>query len=245
MAVIENTLTRARVDLAAAFRACAHYGFNEGIDNHLSLAVPGSDELFLLNPWGPHWSELTAGDLLTLDLDARVVEGDGVAETTAFQIHRGVHQARPTARCVFHTHMPYATAVSLIPGGFETRASQNSALFHGQVATLDYGGLADGESEGRRIGAAVGEHARVVVLRNHGVLVIGETVAEAWRDLYFLERACEVQILAQSTGQPIALMPEDVAAHTNAQWRKASDHADLTFAAIKRELDRATPGYDV
>ena len=239
MAVTTDTLTIARIELAAALRAAALYGFNEGIDNHFSLAVPGRDDRFLLNPFGPHWSELEAEDLLTLDLDANVVDGDGVAEVTAFQIHRGVHQARADARCVLHTHMPYATAISLTATGFDTCISQNSMLFHGATATLPYNGLADGADEGARIASAVSGGVRIVFLQNHGVLVIAPTVAEAWRDLYFLERACEVQVLAQSTGQPIVRLPEETARRVAAQWASAPGHAELTFAAVQRQVERS------
>jgi len=237
-------LQQAKVDLAAALRAAALHGFNEGIDNHFSLAVPGRDDLFLLNRFGPHWSELRASDLLTIDLDGNVVDGEGEWEVTAFVIHRGVHQARPSARCVLHTHMPYATAVSLTAGGFETAVSQNAMYFHGRTARLPYGGLADAADEGARIGRAVGDDVSAVFLENHGVLVVGDSVADAWHKLYFLERACQVQVLAQSTGQPLLQIPPDVAEKTAAQWVEPSNVADLLFDAEKRRLDRENPGYE-
>jgi len=117
------TVAQAREDLAAAFRIAAAHGLHEGIDNHLSLAVPGRDDLFLLNRYGPHWSEMTADDILTLDFDGNVVEGRGQWEVTAFMIHRSCHRARPDARAVFHTHQPYGTAVALTVDGLDTRIS--------------------------------------------------------------------------------------------------------------------------
>jgi ribulose-5-phosphate 4-epimerase/fuculose-1-phosphate aldolase len=242
-AVDPEVLRSSRVDLAAALRAAALYGYNEGIDNHFSLAVPGRDDRFLLNRHGPHWSEIRARDILMLDLDANVVDGEGVAETTAFVIHRGVHRARADARCVLHTHMPYATAVSMTSGGFDTRISQSAMAFHGRVATLPYGGLAEAEEEGERIGAAIRDGVKVVMMENHGVLAIGSSVADAWHTLYFLERACEAQVLAQSTGQELIRVAEEIAAQTAQQWEDMGDHADLTFAAVKREVDRRNPGY--
>jgi ribulose-5-phosphate 4-epimerase/fuculose-1-phosphate aldolase len=239
-----DVITQAKIDLAAAFRAAALHGYNEGIDNHFSLAVPGRDDRFLLNRYGPHWSELRASDILTIDLDGNVVEGEGEWETSAFMIHRGVHQSRATARCVLHTHMPYATAVSLTTGGFDTRISQNSMYFHGHVVSLEYGGLADAADEGLRIGGAVREEINIVIMENHGVLVIGRDVADAWHKLYFLERAAEVQVLASSTGQNLIRVPEDVAVQTAAQWAKEnSQHATHLFEAVKRRLDRENPGY--
>jgi len=238
-----DPITQAKVDLAAALRAAALYGLNEGVDNHFSLAVPGRDDRFLLNRFGPHWSEITASDLITVDLDGEVVEGDGDWEVTAFMIHRGVHLARPSARCVLHTHMPYATAVSMIDGGLDTRASQNAMMFHGRVVSLEYGGHADAADEGSRIGEAVGDDTWVVILENHGVLAIGETVAEAWHRLYFLERACQVQVLAQSTGRPLIQVSEELAARTAGQAAADANNPPTLFAAVRRQLDRESPGY--
>jgi ribulose-5-phosphate 4-epimerase/fuculose-1-phosphate aldolase len=238
-----DPVTQAKVDLAAALRAAALHGLNEGVDNHFSLAVPGRDDRFLLNRFGPHWSEITASDLITVDLDGEVVEGEGEWELTAFMIHRGVHLARPSARCVLHTHMPYATAVSMTQGGFDTRVSQNSMMFHGRVVSLAYGGFAEAADEGNRIGEAVGDDVSVVMLENHGVLVIGETVAEAWHRLYFLERACQMQVLAQSTGRPLIQVSEELAARTAAQAVADTDNPPALFAAVRRQLDRESPGY--
>ena len=178
-----------RLELATAFRAASMHGFNEGIDNHFSAVVHGTDDRFLLNPYGPDWSELTARDLLTIDLDGRLVEGDGSWERTAFVIHRAVHRARTDARCVLHTHMPYATALSMTETGLQTRASQNAMLFHDRIVRLSYAGLADADEEGARIADAVVADVSVVMLDNHGVLVIGSSIPDAWQKLYFLERA--------------------------------------------------------
>lgn len=235
-------LGEARIELTAALRAAATHGFNEGIDNHFSLVVPGTDDRFLLNSFGRHWSEMRASDMLTIDLEGNLVEGEGRWERTAFVIHLAAHQARADARCVLHTHMPYATALALTEDGFETRASQNSMLFHKRIARLPYGGLAEAEQEGARIAGALADGVSVVMLDNHGVLVVGSSVADAWHKLYFLERACQVQVLAQSTGS-LHLVPEDVAVHTAAQWAQDDSGADDLFAAVRRQLDRESPGY--
>jgi ribulose-5-phosphate 4-epimerase/fuculose-1-phosphate aldolase len=233
----------ARVELAAALRAAALYGFNEGIDNHFSLVVPGRSDSFLLNPYGPHWSELRASDLLTIGLGGERLAGDGVLDRTAFTIHLGAHRARADAQCVLHTHMPYATALAMTEGGLDTRASQNAMAFHGRIARLSYGGLAEAEEEGARIAEALTEGISVLLLDNHGVLVVGESVADAWHQLYFLERACQVQVLAQSTGAPLLRVPEAIAEHTAGQFRGVGGQTEL-FAAVRRELDRVNPGYD-
>ncbi|MEA3184712.1 MAG: hypothetical protein QOJ74_1189 [Ilumatobacteraceae bacterium] len=239
--ISSDVVIGAKRELAAAFRAAAHHGFNESIDNHFSLAVPGSDDLFLLNRYGPHWSEITEHDILTIDFDGHVVDGEGEWETSAFLIHRGCHQARPSARAVFHTHMPYATALSMTVGGFDTKLSQNSMLFHGRVARLPYGGLVDAAEEGCRFGEVIGDEITVVVLDNHGVMVIGTDVADAWNKLYFFERASQMQVLAQSTGQPLIRVSDAVAEHTAAQWLKEAPKCAIQFDAVQRVVD-GTPG---
>jgi ribulose-5-phosphate 4-epimerase/fuculose-1-phosphate aldolase len=240
-------LGRARVELAAAFRAAADFGFNEGIDNHFSLALPGRADRFLLNPFGPSWDELRASDLLVVDADGSIVEGTGWAEPTAFFIHSRVHLARPDARCVMHTHMPYATALTLTVEGFDPLLSQNSLRFLGhRMAVLPtYGGRALDSAEGDRIAAAVGDGARVVFLANHGIVVIGETVATALRDLYMLERACQVQVLAMSTGGTLRRVEADVAAMAAEQLDAERLQAPQFFDAVCRHLDRELPGYRV
>ena len=240
-----DIVKQAKIDLAACFRAAALHGFNEGIDNHFSLAVPGRDDRFLLNRYGPHWSELCASDILTVDLDGNVVEGSGEWDATAFMIHRGAHRARADARCVLHTHMPYATALSLTEDGFITEVSQNSMYFHGHTARLDYCGFATAEDEGTRIGEAIGDDVTVVILENHGVLVVGTDVADAWHKLYFLERACQAQVLAQSTGRPLMRVSDEVATLTASQWERDAGAAPSLFAAMKRRLDRENPGYQL
>ena len=229
-----DVVARAKSDLAAAFRIAAAHGLHESIDNHFSLAVPGREDLFLLNRYGPHWSEMTTQDILTVDFDGVVVDGYGTWEVTALMIHRSAHRARPDAGAVFHTHMPYATAVSLTVDGLDTRISQNSTYFHGRTARLPYGGLADGEVEGDRIASAVTAGASVVMLDNHGVLVIGSDVAHAWHQLYFLEQAARIQVLAQSTGRELIRIPEHVAQRTADQWAADTAGPGLLFAAEKR-----------
>ncbi|MDH3919423.1 MAG: aldolase, partial [Rhodospirillales bacterium] len=187
---------QARIDLAAALRLAARFEFHEGIDNHFSYSVPGMEDRFLLHPYGLHWSEVTAGDILMVDQDGGVVEGEGEVEISAFAIHSRIHRQHPRARCVLHTHMPYATALTAVEQGRLEPINQNSLRFYGDVAyDEDYGGLAHDVDEGARIAAAFGDK-RVLFLANHGVIVAGETIAGAFDDLYFLERACRLQVLA-------------------------------------------------
>ena len=243
--VDKNVLAQGREDLVALFRISALHGYNEAIDNHFSLAVDGHDDLFLLNAYGPHWSETRTSDIVLVDLDGNVVDGTGSGAITAMQIHRQLHRARPDARCIMHTHMPYASAVACTKGGFNERLTQNAMSFYGTVATLSYGGQVEGDAEGLRLAKAVAKGANVIFLQNHGVIVIGKTPAQAWLRTYFLERACEVQVLAQSTGDELVLAPKKDAQLTNSQWEKNSDEeAPPLFAAMKRLLDRDQPRWN-
>jgi ribulose-5-phosphate 4-epimerase/fuculose-1-phosphate aldolase len=244
-AVDAASLSQARIEMTVLLRAAARHGFNESIDNHFSLALPGRDDLFLLNRYGPHWSEITPADILLIDLEGTVADGDGDWEITAFMIHRAVHRARPSARCVLHTHMPFATAVAMTDAGLDTRASQNAMYFHGRTVRIPFGGLADGAGEGDRLAGAVGADAVVAFLDNHGVIVIGQSPADAWHKLYMLERACQTDVHAKSTRRALIRVPEAVAAHTGAQWeREAADGAaDAVFAAERRLLERDSPGF--
>jgi ribulose-5-phosphate 4-epimerase/fuculose-1-phosphate aldolase len=141
--------------------------------------------------------------------------------------------------------MPYATALALTETGFETRLSQNSVRFHGRYALMpEYGGLVNDAVEGDRLAEAVADGVRVVLLANHGVLVIGESLAHAWEDLYFFERACMVQVLAQSTGEPLRLMDIDVAELTVKQYDGERYKAEILLAATRRLVDRELPGYE-
>lgn len=243
-ALDDPAVWQARVDLAACFRMASRLGLHEGICNHLSAMVPGSDTLFLVNPYGWGFHEITASRLLVCDFAGRVVAGDGQPEATAFYIHARVHKARPRARAAFHTHMPNATAMTMLDGPPLIWAGQTALKFLGRtVVDEDYNGLALDEAEGDRIAASMGD-ADVVFMRNHGVMVTGPTIAEAWDDLYYLERACEVQRLALSTGRPLRPVPADIAEATARQMRGAdSASAALHLESIKRTLDRDAPDY--
>ena len=238
---------KARVDLAAAHRLAVHYGYHEGIDNHFTVLVPGHTDRFLLAPFGLHWSEIRARDFLVVDFAGNVLSGEGPVEDTAFHIHAPIHAARPDVACVMHTHMPYATALSLLEEPELMMASQNAIGFAGLMACCDYSGFALDSGEGRRMAAALGNKA-VLLLRNHGVAVTGVSIADAFNTLYFFERAAMTQILAQSSGQKLRLVPEPVLSLTVEQYSTSAkvegqDRIDLHFAALKRMLDRQGSDY--
>lgn len=236
-----DPLDTARIDLACALRTAAQLGLSEGVCNHFSLAAPGRDGLFLINPQGLAWSEIRAADILLIDGDGRIVEGAHSVEPTAFFIHSRIHRANPRAACILHTHMPYATSLTLLAQPELAPVSQNALKFHGRVAFDGvYNGLVLDDAEGRRIVAALGD-ADVLFLANHGVIVCGPTVAWAFDDLYYLERACMVQVLAAAQGRPLQRIDERVARDTARQIAGERQQSDLYFAACKRALDRADP----
>jgi ribulose-5-phosphate 4-epimerase/fuculose-1-phosphate aldolase len=230
---------QARTDLAAALRLAARLGLHEGICNHFSYAVPGGDDRFLLNPHGLHWSEIRADDLLLVDSAGKVHEGGGVAEVSAICIHAPLHRRHPRGRCVLHSHMPYATALTAIEDGKLEPVIQNALRFYGDVAyDREYGGLAQDVDEGERIARTMGDK-RVLFMANHGIIVVGDSVAAAFDDLYYLERACQTQVLAMSTGRPLKRISDNLAATAFAEWvGRDGSYARAHFEALKRLLDR-------
>jgi ribulose-5-phosphate 4-epimerase/fuculose-1-phosphate aldolase len=239
----DQTETAVRIDLAAALRWASRLQLSEGICNHFSVALPGESDRFLINPQGLHWSEVTPADLIVVDAHGRKISGRHNVEPTAFFIHGCIHRGKPAARCVLHTHMPYATALTVVQGGRLDWASQTALKFHDRVAYDEhYNGLALDEAEGDRMCAQFGE-AEVLFLANHGVIVTGDNIATAFDDLYYLERACMLQVIAMGTGRPLRTVTESVAAKTGRQMAEESGQAVLHFAAIKRMLDRDEPGW--
>jgi ribulose-5-phosphate 4-epimerase/fuculose-1-phosphate aldolase len=212
--------------------------------NHFSFVVPGRDDLFLVNPYGWAFSEITASRLLICDFHGNVVAGEGVPEATAFYIHGRVHLKQPRAKAAFHTHMPNATALAMLEGPPLAWAGQTALKFYGRtLVDEDYNGLALDEREGDRIAASLGD-ADIVFMKNHGVMVLGPSIAEAWDDLYYLERAAEVQRMALATGRPLKPVPPELAARTYAQMREGDrESARLHLESVKRILAREAPDF--
>jgi ribulose-5-phosphate 4-epimerase/fuculose-1-phosphate aldolase len=238
----------ARIDLAACYRLADRFGLNEGIDNHLTLLVPGYTDRFLLAPFGMHWSEVKASDFLVVDFEGRTLSGRGLVEDTALYIHQPVHRLSPQGICVLHTHMPYATALSMLENPRLEMAVQSALGFYNDIAYDPvYNGLAFDVSEGERLAAALGPKS-VLMMGNHGVLVVGNTVPQPFERLYFLERAAQAQVLALSTGRPLRLIAEPVIRKTVAQFGAGvtvggRDRAELHFEALKRVLERSHSDY--
>jgi ribulose-5-phosphate 4-epimerase/fuculose-1-phosphate aldolase len=238
---------RARIDLAACHRLAARFGFNEGIDNHLTMLVPGHTDRFYLAPFGLLWSEIRASDLMEVDFSGKLVAGSGLIEDTALYIHLSVHRLVPEAHCVLHTHMPYATALGMLEDARLAMAGQSAIGFHDEIAYVDYRGLALDYAEGERLARALGDKP-IGMLRNHGVLVTARSAAAAFERLYFLERACQAQILALSTGGKLRIVPQTVVQATVAQFKDCTEvggqgRTEMHFEALKRLLDRTQADY--
>jgi ribulose-5-phosphate 4-epimerase/fuculose-1-phosphate aldolase len=240
-----QTIRQGKIDMTAALRIAAHLGLHEGVCNHFSFAIPsdGGPDAFLINPQGVHWSDILPSDIVTVDVNGKKLDGHRTVEPTAFFIHGCVHKAKKNARCIMHTHMPYTTALTLLEDGRLEWASQNSLRYYGRVAyDGEYGGLALDAGEGERITSKL-EDADVLFMANHGVLLCGETIANVFDDLYYLERASMVQVLAQSTGKRLKLIPNHIAEQTARQFERERQQSYMHFDAMKLHLDKISPGW--
>lgn len=230
-----------RVDLAAAFHLAVKYNLHEAIANHFSAVLPDNQH-FLVNPFGLHFSEISASNLIVCDFNGKVVSGLGEPSPSAHHIHAPIHRLVPRARVLLHTHQPHATALTMIAGGRIEWAMQTACRFFGRIAyDTDYDGVALSDSVGERMAGILGD-AEVFFLGNHGVMTAAPTVAQAFDDLYFVERVAQTQILAMSTGQSLTWlapeMIEKVAAQTRYE-RFDLGYIDRHFEAQKRLLDAA------
>ncbi|MEO1190622.1 MAG: class II aldolase/adducin family protein [Pseudomonadota bacterium] len=239
-----------RRDLAAAYRLVAHFGMDDSIFTHISARLPGPEHHFLLNALGLRFEEVTPANLVTVNLDGEIIDdptGLGI-NPAGFTIHSAVHAVREDAACVLHTHTPDGIAVSCMAGGLAS-INQWALQFHDRVAYHDYESIALDHDERQRIQADLGDR-QVLILRNHGLLTCGRSVAEAFKLMYNLERSCRVQVSLQSSRQDITPVPEAVAAKTAGQYAyfydaiAAGEREDREWAAYHRLLDRVYPGWD-
>ena len=228
-------------DLTAALRWAARLGLNEGVCNHFSLEV--APDRYLINPQGRAWEEVCVGDMLLINGQGSIIEGRHGLEPSAFFIHSWIHRLNPHAKAVQHTHMPYATALTLVQDGRLAWSHQNALRFWGRTGYDDvYGGVVLDDTEGERIGRAMQGKA-VMFMAHHGVTVTGATMAWAFDDLYYLERACMHQSLAMQSagGRPLRIVPDAHCRAIAAQIEGERAQSDHYFAAIKRMLDRDQP----
>ncbi|MGA1365660.1 MAG: class II aldolase/adducin family protein [Ilumatobacteraceae bacterium] len=231
----------ARLDLSVVFRWAARLDLHEAVANHFSVAVSDDGQKFLINPAGRHFSQMRASDLLLVDMNqAEFGIGDGqVVDPTAMNLHGQIHKLVPDATCVLHTHMPYATALACLRDFEFLMLDQNACRFYNRIAyDRDYAGMALEASEGERVAKLLGKSRSVLFLANHGVIVIGKTVAEAFDELYYLEKASQLQVLALSTGRELELIPNETAAMVCKQWLEYPNAAEYHFAALTEILDQ-------
>jgi ribulose-5-phosphate 4-epimerase/fuculose-1-phosphate aldolase len=240
-----------RVDLAACYRLVDHYGMTDLHLNHISARVPGHDEHFLINPFGMMYEEITASSLIKVDLDGKIIANstDYGINLAGYVIHSAIHAARHDVACVLHTHTNAGMAVSTLKCGLLPLTQ--TAMRWSRVAYHDFEGVAVELDERERIVRDLGD-AEVMVLRNHGLLSVGQTIGQAFNNIYRLERACQTQLLALDCNSEIAMPPQHVIDRSNSQLtvQPAPDaagrrrpHGSLEWPALKRMLDRRDPSY--
>jgi len=236
---------KVRVDLAAAYRLIAHYGWDDLIFTHLSARVPGPEHHFLLNPYNLMFEEVTASSLVKVDMNGLPVEPSPfITNPAGFTIHSALHMARDDAQAVMHLHTPHGQAVSAHSDGL-LPLTQTAMLVRGELAYHDYEGVAVDLSERERIIADLGDKG-AMLLRNHGTLTVGETVGEAFVKMYFLERACEAQILALSAGTANLNNPPQGAPEVTAEQGKIGlkmAAKALAWPALLRKAYRLDPSF--
>ncbi len=247
-----DPVIQAKIHLAAAHRLAVFHDLEEGIDNHFTVTVPGRDDQYLILPFGLHWSEARASDMIVFDESGKTLEGEGVVELSAQCIHAPIHRVCG-ARVVLHTHQNWAVALNMLQDNRLLPASQTAAFFHGRIAYDDtYAGTADTLEEGERLASVLGDTRgnkgkHTVFMKNHGVLVTGDSIAEAYRRLYKLERVCRAQVLAMSTGKPLEVLSDAIVNQVQsppADDRHSREERDrLFFEAMMRVMDRELPGY--
>ena len=234
----------ARVQLAACYRIFAHLGWAELIYNHISLRVPGPDDHFLINPFGLHYTEVTASNLVKVDVDGNIIGNDDWPINPAgFTFHGAIHATLPDAHCVMHVHTTPTMAVCCSEEGL-SYTNFYAAQLHGQVAYHDFEGITVHREEGARILASA-NGKRVLLLRNHGPVVIGHTLPQAFNLLWLLQRACEVQVATAALGKqraiPVPVLEGCVRDSLNFNPRYGA--GEDSFAAMQRLIDRIDPGY--
>lgn len=235
-----------RVDLAAAYRLVSRYGWEDLVFTHISARVPGTEDQFLINPYGLFFDEITASSLVKIDQQGNKLEDSPFDVNAAgFIIHSAIHGARHDARCVLHTHTPNGVAVSCQRAGL-LPISQHSLFVLGSVGYHDFEGPALDEDEKPRLVADLGDN-RCLILRNHGLLTVGETVADAFINMYYLEASCQIQVRAQSGGGELINVPKDVMdrgyANATANQRRNGGQGRLVWPGLLRRLDRTDPSF--
>jgi ribulose-5-phosphate 4-epimerase/fuculose-1-phosphate aldolase len=243
MSTIKASEWQLRVDLAAAFRLAAKFDWQEAVANHFSLAVSEDGKKFLMNSrWTP-FCKLKASELVVLDSEASAPPAHPIIDKTAWAIHGAIHAHMPQARCVLHVHPPYATALSCLVDPRLLPVEQTSARYFNRISVdTGFDGLADNAAEGTRLALALGDK-KILMMRSHGVLTVGDTVAAAFDAMYHVERAARTLMLAYASGQELYVMPDELAEKTARGWEADPEFGAEFFAQMKRLLDDEAPDY--
>jgi ribulose-5-phosphate 4-epimerase/fuculose-1-phosphate aldolase len=234
-----------RVDLAAAFRWAVKLNLHEAVANHFSLAVNGDGSRFLINPNGRHFARITASSLVEIDAhDAATMERPDAPDPTAWGLHGAIHRALPHARCVMHVHSMHATVLASLADSRLPAIDQNSAMFFNRHVVDDhYGGMAFADEGARCADLLADPKITTLIMGNHGVLIIGTTVADTFNRLTYFERAAETYIRALQTGRALRVLPDAVAEKTAQEWETYPGFAEAHLREIKALLDAESPGY--
>lgn len=229
---------RLREDLSAAFRLAARFGWHESVGNHFSAAVSEDGRQFLLNRRWQHFASIRPEDLLLLDADdPSVMTGPDAPDASAWTIHGTIHRLCPAARVVLHCHPVHATALSMLADPVLKPVDNNTARFFNRLAIdRDFSGIADEAAEGVRLAGVLGTH-KTMLMGNHGLLCGGATVAEAFEDMYYFERAAQTLLLAYGTGQPLSVLDDTTAEKTAQGWEAYRGMSDAHFGYLKSTLD--------
>lgn len=232
-----QTEAELREDLAAAFRLAVQFGWHESVGNHFSAAVSDDGRRFLLNRRWQHFATIRPDDLLLLDSDdPSVMDGPDAPDASAWTIHGTIHRTNPAVRVVLHCHPPHATALAMLADPELKPVDNNTARFFNRVAIdREFGGIADEAEEGVRLARVLGNY-KTMLMGNHGVTCTGASVAEAFEDLYFFEKAAQTLLLAYASGQPLAVLSDEVAEKTARGWDDYRGMADAHFAYLKSTL---------
>ena len=232
-------------DLAAVFRWTAKLNMHEGVANHFSVCKPGSNEDFYVNGSGMNLSTIKASDLVLVEKKKieEIKKNPQLVDPTAINIHGAIHKKVPHARCILHVHSKYATALSTLKDSTLPPIDQNTMRFYNRVAIFgDFGGLGF-EEEANKMAACIGNN-RVMLMANHGILTTGQTVAQAFDELYYFEKACETYITALSTKKELKVVSHEIAEKTAQEWENYStDLGDLHLKSIRSILDNEDPSY--
>jgi ribulose-5-phosphate 4-epimerase/fuculose-1-phosphate aldolase len=234
-----------RADLAAAFRWCARLNLHESVANHFSAAVSEDGSTFLINPCRRHFSRIRARDLLLLSAhDHSALQRPNAPDRTAWYLHSELHAHLPRARCVLHVHSPFATALGCLSDSSLLPIDMNTARFYGRVAVdEEFGGMALSREEAARQARILGDGKTVLLLANHGVVVVGPSVAEAFDELYYFERAAQTLLACYATGKPLRVISTDLARLTERQWAEYSGFAQDHWRELRGILDAHEPDY--